>query len=134
MNQTSNPAFSLPAIAIIGSRSLAGMDLTSYLPRHRNWRLISGGAVGVDSIAERWADGLGVPKTILRPDYPRFGHSAPLVRDREIVDLADRVLAFWDGSSHGTNYTVTYALSKGKPVELFLIQNGSVRRYRSRNV
>ena len=56
------------------------------------------------------------------------------MRDREIVDLADHVLAFWDGYSHGTNYTITYAVSRHKPVELFLFQNGCVRRYRSRGL
>jgi hypothetical protein len=125
-------ASSARKIAVIGSRSLAGTDLSRYLPQKGGWCLVSGGAIGVDTIAERWADAHGIPKIILLPDYPRYGHAAPLVRDREIVDRADCVLAFWDGVSHGTDYTVRYALSRHKPVELFVLQNGVVRRYRSK--
>jgi nucleoside 2-deoxyribosyltransferase len=33
-----------------------------------------------------------------------------------MVDLADIVLAIWDGRSRGTKYTVDYAVKKGKRI------------------
>lgn len=37
-------------------------------------------------------------------------------RDEAMVDTADIVLAFWDGSAGGTAHTVGYARNKGVPV------------------
>lgn len=37
-------------------------------------------------------------------------------RDEAMVDAADVVLAFWDGSVGGTAHTVGYARNKGTPV------------------
>jgi nucleoside 2-deoxyribosyltransferase len=39
------------------------------------------------------------------------------------VDNADMVLAFWDGSSHGTKYTIDYAKRMGKPVKIYVPKN-----------
>ena len=80
--------------------------------------LISGGARGVDSLAEALADRLFIPKLIIRPNYDKYGRSAPLVRDREMVERADYVLAVWDGESRGTKYTLDYAEKLGKPTEI----------------
>ena len=35
------------------------------------------------------------------PEYARYGKSAPLKRNLQIIDYADLVIAFWDGSSRG---------------------------------
>lgn len=39
-----------------------------------------------------------------------------LVRNRAMVDIADEVIAYWDGGSSGTGYTVNYAIEQNKPV------------------
>lgn len=84
---------------------------------------ISGGARGADSLAEKFIDLHKIPKHIILPDYRRYGKVAPLVRDREMVDIADYVLAFWDGESRGTKYTIGYAKEQGKPCEVIYIQD-----------
>lgn len=48
------------------------------------------------------------------------GHS-PLERNKLIVDECDCVLAFWDGQSHGTKFTIDYAKEKGKPIKIINI-------------
>ena len=55
------------------------------------------------------------------PDYDKYGKAAPLVRDRLIVDNSDCVLAFWDGKSRGTKYTLDYAREQGKPIKIVQI-------------
>ena len=47
------------------------------------------------------------------------GRSAPLRRNRQIVDYADLVLLFWDGSSHGTRHVLNLCRSLSKPHRLF---------------
>ena len=106
-------------VAVIGSRSIRLLNLSPYLPPTTT-AIISGGAVGVDRCAARFAREKGIPLTELLPDYAAFSRSAPLVRDREIVHQADLILAFWDGFSRGTAYTVRYAQRRRVPVWLFV--------------
>ena len=61
--------------------------------------IISGGADGIDALAEQYADAHRLSKWIVRPQYARYGRGAPLRRNREMVDMADAVLIVWDGKS-----------------------------------
>ena len=106
-------------VAVIGSRGLTGIDISKMIPPDATM-IISGGAAGVDTLAERYADERGIPKRIIRPDYGLYGKQAPLVRDRMIVELADAVVAIWDGVSTGTGYTISYAKSRGIPIQVYI--------------
>jgi|AGTN01.2.fsa_nt_gi Protein of unknown function (DUF2493). len=106
-------------IAIIGSGSLT-CDIGKYIPAETT-EIVSGGARGVDRLAERWADERRIPKLIIKPDYARYGKAAPLWRNFLIVDLADSVVAVWDGQSLGTMATIRYARKTGKPVQVHII-------------
>lgn len=108
--------------AIIGSRGIQAVDFARYLPEGI-CQVITGGAKGVDTLAEEYARRRGIPVRLFLPDYPRFGRRAPLVRDRQMVEACDLVIAFWDGVSRGTAYTVNYAKQMGKPVQLFRMRN-----------
>lgn len=107
-------------VAVIGSRTITNIDIERYIPKGITM-LITGGATGVDTIAEKYADRKHIKKQVFRPDYERYGKSAPLMRDKLIVDNADIVIAIWDGVSGGTNYTVKYAERIGKPFELHIV-------------
>ena len=80
--------------------------------------MISGGANGIDCLAERYADLHRLSKYILRPRYELYGHAAPLRRNEQMVDLSDAVLVIWDGRSKGTQYTIQYAQKKNKQVTI----------------
>ena len=90
-----------------------------YIP-HAVDTIISGGAQGVDSLAESYADEHKLSKYVIRPQYKRYGRAAPLKRNQEMVDMADAVLVIWDGKSRGSRFTVEYARKQNKP--LFVIQ------------
>ena len=51
-----------------------------------------------------------------------FGKRAPLVRDEEMAKAADIIIAFWNGQSRGTKYTIDYAKSIGRKVQIYLIE------------
>jgi len=101
-------------VAIIGSRNL-NIEIDNYPPKNISL-IISGGARGIDTLAEKYADKNGIPKLIFFPDYKRHGKIAPLIRNKQIVDNADIVIAFWDGASRGTKFTIDYANKCGKEV------------------
>ena len=102
-------------LLIVGSRSIQNFDLSPYVSKEVD-TIISGGANGVDTLAEEYADKNRLTKLIMRPAYARYGKGAPLKRNEEMVKLADSVLVIWDGKSRGTKYTAEFAKKEGKPV------------------
>jgi len=104
-------------LLIVGSRSITDFDLSPYVPAEVD-TIISGGANGVDSLAEQYADLHRLSKYILRPRYDLYGRGAPLKRNEQMVDMADAVLVVWDGISKGAKYTLRYTEKQGKNVIL----------------
>lgn len=102
-------------VAIVGSRNINNLDIKKYMPQ--NIRIIiSGGANGIDVLAENYAKNYNIPNLIIKPDYKKYGKMAPLIRNREIVDHADVIIAFWNMKSKGTEYVINYAKSQNKKV------------------
>lgn len=58
---------------------------------------------------------------IFYPDYEKFDRQAPLIRNKLIVEECDCLLAFWDGQSRGTKFTLDYAKEKDKPFKIVQI-------------
>lgn len=107
-------------IAVVGSRKAppdAAVRILKQLPPQIT-EMISGGADGIDTAAQEVARTLGIPMRIIAPDYEQYGRQAPLVRNREIIACADEVLAFWNGSSKGTQYVIAECIKQGKPVRV----------------
>jgi predicted Rossmann fold nucleotide-binding protein DprA/Smf involved in DNA uptake len=102
-------------LVIVGSRSITEFDLTPFVPDDIDL-IISGGAAGVDTVAEKYADTNRLSKLILRPQYKKYARAVPILRNEVMVDMADAVLVIWDGVSKGTRATIRYALKQGKPV------------------
>jgi len=105
-------------IAIVGSRGLRPRkqiyDLLVKMPG--DTIVVSGGARGVDSIAEEVAKELRLKVEIYLPDWDAHGRAAGYLRNREIVAAADEVFIFWDGASRGAMHSVAIAREMGKPV------------------
>lgn len=102
-------------LLIAGSRSITDFDLNGHISDDVDL-IISGGAKGIDTLAEQYADKNGIEKLIIRPKYEKYGRAAPIRRNEEMVDISDAVLAIWDGKSRGTAYTLEYARKKGKEI------------------
>ena len=104
-------------LLIVGSRSITDFDLSPYISEDVDM-IVSGGADGIDSLAEEYADTHRISKYIMRPRYDLYGRTAPLKRNEQMVDVADAVLIVWDGRSKGTQYTLKYAKKKNKRITL----------------
>lgn len=104
-------------LLIVGSRSINDLELSEYMPEETKL-IISGGANGIDSLAEKYADKKRISKLIIRPDYKTYGRAAPIKRNEAMVDAADKILIIWDGTSRGTKYTLEYAKKKNKDITL----------------
>ena len=106
-------------LLIVGSRGITDFCLDKYIPKDVEC-IISGGAGGVDTLAEKYADAHRLSKLILRPQYTRYGKAAPLMQNEQMVELCDEVLVIWDGASHGTKHTIDLAKAKNKPLRVVL--------------
>lgn len=114
-------------LLIVGSRSITDYDISPHIPAETEL-IISGGANGVDTLAEKYADKHKISKLILRPQYKLYRKGAPLKRNDRMVELCDKVLVFWDGASRGTKHTIDYAKKLGKPIEVIVVpQTGRSR-------
>ena len=80
-------------VAVIGSRNLTIENLGQYLPKETT-EIVSGGAMGVDTCARKYASENGLKLTEFLPEYQKYGRGAPLKRNLQIIDYADCVLAF----------------------------------------
>lgn len=82
--------------------------------------IISGGAKGVDSLAKEYAIDKDYIYREFLPDYKKYqGKVAPLIRNKEMADYGDVLIAVWDGVSTGTQHIVKYMRQLGKPVFVY---------------
>lgn len=107
-------------IAVVGSRKITMVNIGRYISDSEE--IVSGGAVGVDSCAAEYAKENGIKLTVFLPQYERYGRAAPIIRNKEIVDYADKIIAFWDGRSKGTLSVIKYAEKTGKPCDIILCE------------
>ena len=107
-------------LAIIGSRNCPPVDIEAHL-KYIPDTIVSGGAKGADTYAREFAQKHNLTLIEFLPEYDKYGKGAPLVRNKLIVDNCDCVLAFWDGKSRGTKFTLDYAREKNKPIKIVQI-------------
>ncbi len=108
-------------VAIVGSRGIEKFNLKKVMPKGVT-AIVSGGARGVDTLAEKYAKKHKLELLVFKPEYDKYpGKIAPLKRNNTIVDNADVVIAIWDGVSRGTKYTMDYAEKQGKLLHVEIV-------------
>ncbi len=104
-------------LGVVGSRTFNDYQfLCDMLKWHDIKKIISGGAKGADSLAERYAAEKKYPLKVIMPEWEEFGKSAGYRRNVQIVEQSDEIIAFWDGNSKGTAHTIKIAEDSGKSV------------------
>lgn len=80
--------------------------------------IVHGGADGVDSCASEFALNYCLPEHVFRPDWDEYGKAAGPIRNREMAEYGDMLIAIWDGESNGTRDMIEKALDEGIPVHV----------------
>lgn len=111
-------------VIIAGSRNIQNKDyvlskLNEELEPEKVEEVVSGGADGVDTIGEIWAENNGVPVERFDPEWEKYGKSAGHIRNNEMAKYADKLVAFWDGDSRGTKSMIEKAESEGIPRKVY---------------
>lgn len=103
---------------IAGSRTITSYDLDKTIKNScfNPSVIISGGARGVDSLGEEWADRNKVPVELFVPDWDTYGKAAGYKRNEKMAENAEALIAIWDGNSKGTKHMIDIATKKGLKV------------------
>lgn len=80
--------------------------------------VVSGGARGVDSIGERWALDNNIPIKRFPAKWHLHGKRAGPIRNSEMAEYAEALIAVWDGASSGTQDMIIKAKCKGLEVHV----------------
>ena len=103
--------------AIIGTRTFENYtQLCEIIDNleHKPTEIISGGAMGADALAERYAKENDLPLIVFKANWEKHGKAAGPFRNQTIVENCEQLVAFWDGQSKGTNHSIKTARAKGK--------------------
>ena len=110
-------------LAVVGSRDFNNYGLLKhYLDKIHSvepiTHIVSGGARGADKLSEKWADENNVEKLIFIPDWNKHGKSAGYKRNVDIITNANKIIAFWDGVSKGTQHSINLSKKQGKKIKV----------------
>ena len=117
------PAAPLKTI-IAGSRTITDMAIVEYAIQQSGFEInevVSGGAKGVDILAQQWAKAHDIPLKVFMAKWDIHGKSAGPIRNQEMADYADQLIAIWDGASNGTRHMIDCANRKGIRVSVTTI-------------
>lgn len=80
--------------------------------------IISGTSRGADTLGEKYARERGYAIGRFPAAWQQYGKAAGPIRNHQMVDNADALIAFWDGNSTGTKDMITEAKKKGIAVRV----------------
>ena len=81
--------------------------------------IFSGGARGADELGARYAAENSIPLQIFPAYWDKYGKSAGFIRNAEMGEYGDALIAFWDGKSHGTKHMIQTMKFQNKPYDIF---------------
>jgi len=121
-------------VAIVGSRSLKDYeffcqhlyDIFKLLGMPQ--LIVSGGAEGADFFAEIFAEENGIELLIIKANWTAYGYAAGPLRNSEILDISDIVIAFWNYQSPGTADSIKKAVSRKMSVYIVNTITGQIER------
>lgn len=104
-------------VIIAGSRNFSNYKLLKDVcnetlkekKKEYNIVIVSGGARGADKAGEMYANEEKFDLEIFPADWKKFGKSAGFRRNEQMANVADAVIAFWDGKSNGTKHMIETA-------------------------
>lgn len=116
-------------VIIAGGRDFANYELLQnkcdqFFREKRPTAIISGLARGADTLGTRYARERGIQVLEFPADWERLGRRAGMVRNLQMLEAADAVVAFWDGQSRGTAHMVNETKKRGLPLRVVRYQKG----------
>ena len=80
--------------------------------------IVSGHASGADSLGEKFAADHNLQCELYPADWDKQGKAAGPIRNAEMAEVADALIAFWDGQSRETKSMIDLARKTGLQVAI----------------
>lgn len=109
-------------VIIAGSRTFNAYDFLCQIldvklhSKTEEIEIVSGGAKGADQLGERYARERGYPIKLFPANWAEYGKMAGPIRNNEMANYSDLLIAFWDGKSSGTKNMIEAAYSHSMKV------------------
>lgn len=113
-----------PKVIIAGGRDFTDWErMVREIGVFDQWRggnaeIVSGTAKGADALGERLASTWSWDLKRFPADWSKGKH-AGFVRNMEMAQYADVLVAFWDGESKGTKNMIANALKEGLEIHVY---------------
>ena len=108
-------------LSIVGSRTFNDYEtlkeIVNKVLSENNYdimEIVSGGAKGADSLAERYANENNIHLTVYKADWEKYGKRAGFIRNVDIIKHCNICIAFWDGESRGTLHDINLCKEHNK--------------------
>jgi hypothetical protein len=106
-------------VIIAGGRTITDYSLvlsalaeSEFIPTE----IVSGMAPGVDTLAIQYARENNLPLAEFHADWNKHRRAAGPIRNRQMAEYGDALIAIWDGESRGTKNMIEEATKKGLKV------------------
>lgn len=96
-------------IIIAGGRDFDNYEMVEQTMKELNLlvsEVVCGDARGADRLGEKWAINHGIKVTHFPAKWDEYGISAGSIRNIQMAEYADYLVAFWDMKSHGTKHMI----------------------------
>jgi hypothetical protein len=107
-------------VIITGSREIEAINVDEAINasgfKDSVKEVVSGGAGGANRAGEEWAALSRIPVKVFPADWGRFGRTADLKRNEQMVEYADALVVIWNGRSTGIRSVRDAALRNGLKV------------------
>lgn len=107
---------------IAGSRDYTDPNLILQAVSQIDWRItevVCGEGKGIDQLGKQWATENGIPVTSFTPNW-KIGKAAGPMRNQQMADYADALIAIPSPTSKGTNDMIKRAAANG--LRIFILK------------
>ena len=116
-------------IVIAGSRNFTNYEVAKNyidfciqnIKKNNQLIFISGSCRGADSLGERYAHENGYETQLYPANWEKYGIAAGPKRNKQMAEICDYVICFWDGKIGGTKSMINYAKKLNKPIRIKII-------------
>ena len=113
-------------VIIAGSRDFNNYDLVEKTIKKQALEIdevVYGGAAGADYMGLLWARKHKVKVKTFLAEWSVYGGAAGPLRNKQMAEYGDYLLAFWDGKSPGTKSMINEMRKKGKHGEVIYVDS-----------
>lgn len=114
-------------VIIAGSRNIIDYNLLEYAIERSGFditEVVGGGAKGADELGMIWATQNDIKFIKFPADWSTYGKAAGPIRNRQMAEYADALIALWDAESMGTRNMIDEAHKRNLKVYVALTEEG----------